>query len=110
MKPDPDNVEALLGLSVELVNTMNAAKQAVDMEAAMARHPSSQPASSGGVLLTAADRCDECPAAAAYRLALKGKPHMVLDFCNHHLRKHFPGMIEWGWVVIGGNPDDIQGD
>jgi hypothetical protein len=74
------------------------------VEVAMARHPSSQPAPSGGFTLTAADRCDTCPAAAAYRVR---KERSTLDFCAHHWRRHFPAMADQGWTVIGGNPTQV---
>src|SRR5688572_9210476 len=82
------------------------------VEAAKKRHPSGN-ASSPGVILTAVDRCDGCGAGAVYRvtnrkvidhLGVLGKTY-TLDFCGHHWRKNFPGMVDQGWVVIGGNPD-----
>jgi hypothetical protein len=73
------------------------------VEAAMQRHPSTS-GDIPGVALTAADRCDECSAAAAYRVRHRTK-QWELDFCMHHWRKHFPGMLRFGWAVVGGNPD-----
>lgn len=111
-----DDLEALLGLSVELVDTMNKAQREVDMEAAKARHPSSQPGPSaldgvtrpGAAVLTAADRCDHCSASAVYRVADGKAQNRVLDFCLHAFRKHFPPMVAQGWAVIGGNPELLQ--
>ncbi len=75
------------------------------VEAAKMRHPSGKETTMTSPTLTAADRCDvkECPAAAAYRVRklLAGD----LDFCAHHWRKNFPGMVDKGWVTVGGNPD-----
>lgn len=74
------------------------------VEAAKTRHPSGV-GKPGAVQLTAADRCDNnCGAGAAYRVAHKLKP-MILDFCGHHFRKHFPAMVDQEWAVVGGNPD-----
>ncbi|MFI1712050.1 hypothetical protein [Streptomyces litmocidini] len=83
-------------------------------EAAKARHPSGaeKPA---GVLLDSSDRCDGCGAGAAYRIQRQRGGHTeayrlpteTLDFCGHHWRKHFPKMLDEGWVVIGANPDAI---
>ena len=86
------------------------------IEAAKSRHPSGKAIPmeateeltepSPLIVLTPADRCDnECPAGAAYRLALR---EMRLEFCGHHHRKHFPEMEKWGWVVIGTNPDIVK--
>lgn len=96
-----ESLEALLGLSIEVAQTMRSA----EMEAAMERHPSSQPpvdiVDTVRETLTAADRCDnDCSAAALYRLRLRS---MVLDFCHHHHHKHFPTMEPWGWRVVGEN-------
>ncbi|MFH8626216.1 hypothetical protein ACH4A8_30775 [Streptomyces vietnamensis] len=77
-------------------------------EAAKARHPSGAE-KSAGVLLDSSDRCDGCDAGAAYRIyhnGLSGKAR-TFDFCGHHWRKHFPKMVDEGWVVIGANPDAI---
>lgn len=87
------------------------------IEAAKMRHPSTD-----SDVLTAADRCDRCGAAAGYRVAAPlldpdawvgfGEPDgprkqeaMPLDFCVHHWRKYFPAMSESGWVVVGAHPD-----
>ncbi|MEU3052206.1 DUF7455 domain-containing protein [Streptomyces griseus] len=62
-------------------------------------------------VLTALDRCDRCPAAAAYRASLLvdsppyDVPTPTLDLCGHHWRKNGPAMTEQGWVVIAGNPE-----
>jgi hypothetical protein len=82
------------------------------VEAAKMRHPSGDGPT--GATLTTADRCDSCGASAGYRVA-KRVPgcqeavvaNSLLDFCVHHWRKHFPAMVDRGWVVIGGNPDVI---
>lgn len=108
MTPADDNLEALLGLSVELVNTMKEA----EVEAAKERHPSGNalrdaslpdaPVTTVMAVLNAADRCDnDCSAAALYRVALR---QMELDFCHHHKNKYFPEMEKWGWTVVGTNP------
>lgn len=107
-----ENLEALLALSVETVQTMKAAEAAM-VEEAKQRHPSNS-----GVRLTAADRCDSCGAGAAfmvekplsdpsdpYNTKLASTPHLL--FCMHHWRKNFPSMVDKGWVVAGGNPDAI---
>lgn len=54
-------------------------------------------------VLTAADRCDACPAAAVYRMAKVGSTS-ALDYCLHHWRKYVPQMGV-GWGVIGANPE-----
>ncbi|GGR51289.1 DUF7455 domain-containing protein [Streptomyces roseolus] len=82
------------------------------VEAAKMRHPSS-------INLTSADRCDGCGAGAAYMVEkpvadpadpfntkLVATPYLL--FCVHHWRKHFPKMVDEGWVVAGGNLDVIQ--
>lgn len=115
---DADDLEALLGLSVELVDTMNAAQREVEMsqelEAAKQRHPSGKvvtdiPVPPDGVVfavLNAADRCDQgCSAAALYRVA---KAASELDFCHHHHAKFFPGMEATGWSVVGTNPSLME--
>lgn len=76
---------------------------AASLEAAMTRHPSASGDSPGAVLLTAADRCDRCPAAAGYRLQLRDKI-LEMDLCVHHWRKHYPKMCEQGWGIVGANP------
>jgi hypothetical protein len=68
----------------------------------MERHPSGA-SSSPGVVLTAVDLCDRCPAAAGYRVR-SGVTSTELDFCMHHWRRYFPGMADDGWTVIGSNP------
>jgi hypothetical protein len=73
------------------------------LEASVARHPSASGDTPGDVL-TAADRCDRCNAAAGYRVR-SGVTTTVLDFCVHHWRRYFPAMAENGWVVVGANPD-----
>lgn len=83
------------------------------VEAAKMRHPSASP-NPPGVMLVATDRCDNCSAAAAYRVSRisADDPHdvpaMVLDFCAHHWKKHFPKMVDQGWVVVGGNPEFMK--
>jgi hypothetical protein len=101
-----DDLEALLGLSVELVQIMKEA----DMEAAMDRHPSGKemaPPAPVDVVdtvregLTARDRCDDaCSAAALYRIRLDA---MTLEFCHHHHNKHFPRLEPSGWQIVGEN-------
>lgn len=77
------------------------------VEEAKMRHPSGSEKSQG-VLLVATDRCDACPAAAAYRVMHRSPPDWrVLDFCVHHWKKNFPRMVDQGWVVVGGNPDTM---
>lgn len=106
-----DGLAALLGLSVELVDTMNAAAREVEMEeleAAKQRHPSGgrvvtdvppAPETTPLVVLNALDRCDQgCGAAALYRV---GKGQHELDFCHHHYNKIFPTLV--GWNVVGSN-------
>lgn len=104
---DVDDLEALLGLSVELVDTMNKAQREIEMEAAKERHPSGKavtdvpppPEHPPAAVLNAADRCDAgCGAAALYRV---GSGASVLDYCHHHHNKLFPGMD--GWTIIGTN-------
>lgn len=105
-----DNLEALLGLSVELVKTMNDAHNS-ELEAARERHPSGltvEPVAVGGTILTAVDRCDaECSAAAVYRLR-EAKGNRVLDFCAHHNHKHSLKLAEQGWKLDGTNPSLIE--
>jgi hypothetical protein len=104
-----DDLESLLGLSVELVDTMNAAMREVEMEAAKQRHPSgkmvtAKPEAPEGVtldILTAADRCDQgCGGAALYRLH---RERLELDFCHHHYGRLAGPMEEQGWVVSAVN-------
>lgn len=108
---DDTDYAALLGLSVELVETMNAAMREVEMdhnsvEAAKKRHPSGfvadvppAPEATPLVVLNLADRCDQgCGAAALYRVQ---KGEGVLDFCHHHHNKIFPSLT--GWAVTGKN-------
>lgn len=110
-----DDLEALLGLSVELVDTMNRAKREVEMEAAKQRHPSGNapaPAQPPGTdtpsVLRAADRCDSgCGAGALYRVAV-GSSTSVLDFCHHHFGRYFPKLDGDGWRVIGHNGELLK--
>jgi hypothetical protein len=109
--PD-DDLTALLGLSVEVAQTMKEAA----LEAAKERHPAGkaldlpQPS---GVVLTAADRCDAaCTAGALYRVTKtlfgvvnEHESAPTLDWCRHHFFKHFPTQVADGWQVIGANPD-----
>lgn len=103
---DDDNLIAMLGLSVEVAQTLKEAA----VEAAKERHPSSLPPvdpEAGGTVLTAADRCDDaCSAGAVYQMGLS-KSNRVLLFCGHHWRKHAPKMYDQGWTVTGTNPDAI---
>jgi hypothetical protein len=89
------------------------------IEAVKARHPSGvdMQEPSAQVKLTVHDRCDQCGAAAVYRVAkartwVEGQTLAAgedllktLDFCLHHWRKNFPPMMPQGWAVIGGNPE-----
>lgn len=106
---DADGLEALLALSVELVETMNRAQREAEMEAAKQRHPAGKmlnatpPASNAVVMnvLNAADRCDQgCGAAALYRYR-RGSGE--LDLCHHHSGRFAPKLDEEGWVVVGNN-------
>lgn len=80
-----DNLEALLGLSVETIEALKRAERETEVEAAKERHPSgkaigttahraieeyaAQAREQANVKLTAADRCDaDCSAAALYRV------------------------------------------
>lgn len=104
--PHDDELLALLGLSVETVQTLKEAA----MEAAKERHPSALPAidlPSESDVLTAVDRCDGCGAGAVYRMR-DGKGNRVLDFCGHHWTRHAPAMTEQGWKVTGSNPDALE--
>lgn len=95
-----DNLEALLGMSVELARI---GKEAAAKEQAMKRHPSASGDTPGDVL-TAVDRCDTgCGAAAVYRA--RHKVHFyALDFCLHHWAKNIETMTEKGlWEVSGAN-------
>ncbi|PRH79342.1 hypothetical protein C6N75_09665 [Streptomyces solincola] len=56
--------------------------------------------------LTAADRCDRCPAAAAYRVQKDDAP-LALDFCGHHFRSNAADLYAEGWTVTLGNPDVV---
>lgn len=107
-----DDLESVLGLSVELVDTMNRAQREVEMEAAKQRHPSGKivPAVGPGsvpegvtlAVLNAADRCDAgCGAGALYRMRHDVGGH-ELDLCHHHRHKHAEKMLAWS--VIGTNP------
>lgn len=99
------SMEPILKQSIEVAEIMKEVRSAMD------RHSSSQPApAEQGQMLTAADRCDNCGAAAVYRLGLgprDGNHQLVgvLDLCSHHHHKNFPSMFAQGWAVIGGNPD-----
>lgn len=100
-----DDLESLLGLSVELAQTMKEA----EMEAAKQRHPSGlhvEPVvPTDAAVLTAADRCDAaCSAGAVYRMR-QGKTNRELLFCGHHWRRHAPAMVDQGWKVDATNPD-----
>jgi hypothetical protein len=100
-----ENLEALLGLSVELAQTMKEA----DMEAAKQRHPSglhhAPVVPADAAVLTAADRCDAaCSAGAVYRMR-QGKSNRELLFCGHHWRRHAPAMVDQDWKVDATNPD-----
>lgn len=95
------SLEALLGLSIELARAMKEAHVEADVEEAMRRHPSG-----AGDVLTAADRCDGCSAAALYRVAVTREGDvLILDWCAHHWSKHMPNMVDGGWKVTGTNPD-----
>lgn len=103
-----DNLESLLGLSVELQETMNAAHKEIEMEAAKERHPSGKAvptveAAAAEVIpdiLNAADRCDAaCSAAALYRMQHDVGGH-ELDFCHHHFHKNSKRMTAWSTVGI----------
>jgi hypothetical protein len=72
------------------------------VEAAKQRHPSGL-AKPPADMLTSEERCDGCPAAAAYRYKRKERSS-VLQFCLHHHNKNFSPMVAQGWAVIGGNP------
>ena len=84
------------------------------IEQAKQRHPSGAD-KAPGVVLTQDDRCDQCNAAAAYRVTRTlfdavntHESAPVLDFCLHHWRKNFPPMVAQGWAVTGGNPALLQ--
>jgi hypothetical protein len=102
------NLEALLGLSVETIQAMKKAEREIEMEAAKERHPSGADVEtvvpdtvSLPNVLTALDRCDAgCGAAALYRVSAGLN---VLDYCHHHHNRLFPNMP--GWVVTGENSD-----
>jgi hypothetical protein len=111
MSGNGDDLEALLGLSVEVAKTMKEAA----VEAAKERHPSGKAVSPldavtapGSVVLNHGDRCDHCGVAAVYRVADSKAQNRVLDFCLHAFRKHFPPMANQGWAVIGGNTSLLQ--
>ncbi len=72
------------------------------VEAAKQRHPSAS-GDKPGALLTIADRCDKCGAAAVYVVWKEAVGDLL--FCMHHWRKNFPSMVDQGWAVSGGNPD-----
>lgn len=88
------------------------------IDAAKARHPSGK-AMAMTAPLTAADRCDRCSAAAAYRIqktlypdALLDPtvmdvptPTLTLDFCGHHWRHVAADMYAEGWKVTAANAD-----
>lgn len=114
-----DNLEALLGLSVETIEALKRAEREIEVEAAKERHPSgktigttahkaieeyaAQAREQANVKLNAADRCDaDCSAAALYRVE---RAESVLDWCRHHFYKHFPSQVADGWKVTGANPD-----
>lgn len=60
--------------------------------------------------LTAADRCDTCPAAAVVRAMKRRTPDtleelefgspviMELLFCGHHHKAHFDKLVDDGWT------------
>lgn len=104
-----DNLEALLGLSVEVAQTMKEAA----VEAAKERHPSGKGMGArvelpkpSGIVLTGADRCDDgrCNAGALYRVHLASKG-FDLDWCRRHFFQYFPEQSTFGWKVTGANPD-----
>jgi hypothetical protein len=70
-----DDLEALLGLSVELVDTMNSAQREVvmEIEAAKHRHPAGK-----GLTVSA-------------------------GFCHHHFGRFFPALEGEGWRIIAHN-------
>jgi hypothetical protein len=83
---------------------------AASVAEAIARHPSGK--GIGMATLTAADRCDACGAAAAYRVGTDREQvgteivyRKVLDYCLHHWRKHYPKMSEQGWGIVSARPD-----
>lgn len=103
-----DDLESLLGLSVELQETMNAAHREIEMEAAKERHPSGKAvptveataAEAIPNILNAADRCDAaCSAAALYRMEHIEGGHQ-LDFCHHHFHKNSKRMTAWSAVGV----------
>lgn len=76
--------------------------------AAKRRHPSGRVAATP-MALTAADRCDACPAAAQYRVTRvpesleqieAGTPTAVLDFCGHHFATNALSLSETGWLAV----------
>lgn len=78
------------------------------IEAAMARHPSGKAlavSTTETETLTALDRCDACPAAAAYRL--RNATGSALDFCGHHFRDSAAKLWEAGFTVVAGNPEEV---
>lgn len=87
------------------------------VEEAKKRHPSSKPpidaiTSPGSVVLTGADRCDQCTSTALYRVRLRSKL-LELDWCRHHFFKYFPEQSLSGWAVVGANPElfaELEGD
>ncbi|WP_406530719.1 hypothetical protein [Streptomyces sp. I8-5] len=69
------------------------------IEAAKERHPSGT-AIPVGLYLTAHDRCDNCSAAAQFRVHRIGG--LELDFCGHHWQKHHVALYSGGWFVVAG--------
>ncbi|MGW2207161.1 DUF7455 domain-containing protein [Streptomyces sp. NPDC001774] len=78
------------------------------IDAAKLRHPSGK---ANAIMLSVQDRCDRCGAGAAYRIckAPGGGRRLTLDLCGHDWRRNAADMYAEGWVVIAGNPDELQG-
>ncbi|AZS12589.1 hypothetical protein HWB99_gp053 [Mycobacterium phage DrLupo] len=49
-------------------------------------------------VLTRADRCDRCSAAATVALQLKSGELM---FCGHHYTQHHPVLLTSGAIIVG---------
>lgn len=86
------------------------------IEAVKARHPSGK--APPMAILTAYDRCDNCSAAAQFRVQIElvdpDAWHVgidgdlvpvtppTLDFCGHHWQKHHAILYAAGWYVVAG--------
>lgn len=111
-----DDMVPILEESIRLIREARKADAARKLAEAIARHPSGKDqimdtveATTGPVVppqsLTLHDRCDQCGAAALYRLNKQTEVIPAeLDFCGHHYFKNSPKMFDNGWSVVAVAP------